>query len=61
MLIDNDFEIGYLIVVFSLMGIIFVGALFATLHLERWHPRLVGAVLGALIGLALIEAVPIIS
>ncbi|EKS71985.1 MULTISPECIES: hypothetical protein [Caballeronia] len=61
MLINNDFEIGYVIAVFSLLGIIFVGALFARLHLERWHPRIVGAVLGALIGFALIEAVPIIS
>ncbi|VXC93041.1 Membrane protein [Burkholderia sp. 8Y] len=61
MLINNEFEMGYLVVIFSLLGIIFVGALFASLHLERWHPRLVGAVLGALIGVALIEAVPIVS
>ncbi|SAL51443.1 membrane protein [Caballeronia cordobensis] len=61
MLINNQFEMGYLVVMFSLLGIIFIGALFATLHLERWHPRLVGAVLGALIGVALIEAVPIVS
>jgi hypothetical protein len=61
MLINSDFEIGYLLVVFSLLGVIFVGSLFATLHLERWHPRLVGAVVGALIGLALIEVVPAIS
>jgi hypothetical protein len=31
------------------------------MHLERWHPKLVGAAIGALLGIALIEAVPLIT
>ncbi|MFM0322590.1 hypothetical protein [Caballeronia glebae] len=61
MLIDNNFEIGYLVVVFALLGVILIGALLTALHLDRWHPKLIGAALGALLGLALIEAVPILT
>jgi hypothetical protein len=60
-LIDNNFEIGYLVVVFALLGVILIGALLTALHLDRWHPKLIGAALGALLGLALIEAVPILT
>jgi len=31
------------------------------LHLDGWHPKIVSAVVGALIGVALIEAVPAIT
>jgi hypothetical protein len=61
MLINSDFEVGYLLVVFSLLGVIFVGAMMTACHLERWHPRLVGAAIGALLGLVLIEAVPMVT
>lgn len=61
MLIGNDFEIGYLLVIFALLGIILIGSLLDALHLGRWHPRLIGAALGALLGFALIEAVPLFT
>lgn len=61
MIINNDFEIGYLLVAFALLGIILIGSLFNVLHLDRWHPRLIGAALGALLGLVLIEAVPMFT
>ncbi|MFM0418813.1 hypothetical protein [Paraburkholderia aromaticivorans] len=61
MVINNDFEFGYLLVAFTLLGIILVGSLLAALHLDRWHPKLIGAVAGALIGVALIEAVPMFT
>jgi hypothetical protein len=61
MLINSDFEVGYLLVVFSLLGVIFVGAMMTACHLERWHPRLVGGAIGALLGLVLIEAVPMVT
>jgi NhaP-type Na+/H+ and K+/H+ antiporter len=60
-IINNDFEIGYLLVAFALLGIILVGGLLTALHLERWHPKLVGATIGALLAFALIEAVPLIT
>jgi hypothetical protein len=59
--INNDFEIGYLLIAFALLGIILVGGLLDALQLDRWHPKLVGAAVGALLGLALIEAVPMFT
>lgn len=61
MLITSSFEFGYLIGVFALLGVIIIGALLTTIHLDRWHPRLIGAIIGALMGFALIEAVSVIS
>ncbi|ALE58414.1 hypothetical protein SCB29_07285 [Paraburkholderia sp. SIMBA_055] len=61
MIIGNDFEIGFLLVAFALLGIILIGALLDTLHLQRLHPRLIGATVGALVGFALIEAVPLFT
>ncbi|MCG5074255.1 hypothetical protein [Paraburkholderia tagetis] len=61
MAINNDFEIAYLLVAFALLGAIFLGALISALHLDKWHPRLLGAVVGALVGFALIEAVPMLT
>ncbi|KVN42072.1 hypothetical protein WJ63_27225 [Burkholderia pyrrocinia] len=59
--INSNYEIGFLLVVFVLLGVVLVGALLTAMHLERWHPRLIGAAIGALIGIALIEAVPMLT
>jgi UDP-N-acetylmuramyl pentapeptide phosphotransferase/UDP-N-acetylglucosamine-1-phosphate transferase len=61
MVIANDFEISYLVVAFALLGIILIGGLLDTLHLRKLHPRLLGAMLGALLGFALVEAVPLFT
>jgi UDP-N-acetylmuramyl pentapeptide phosphotransferase/UDP-N-acetylglucosamine-1-phosphate transferase len=61
MVIANDFEISYLLVAFALLGIILIGGLLDALHLRKLHPRLLGATLGALLGFALIEAVPLFT
>ncbi|TCF97735.1 hypothetical protein BZM26_29630 [Paraburkholderia strydomiana] len=61
MIIGNDFEIGFLLVAFALLGIILIGTLLDTLHLQNLHPRLIGATVGALVGFALIEAVPLFT
>lgn len=61
MVIANDFEISYLLVAFALLGVILIGGLLDTLHLRNLHPRLLGATLGALLGFALIEAVPLFT
>lgn len=52
---SSDFEISYLILVFALLGIIFTDSLLAALRIDRWHPKVRGAALGALLGFALIE------
>ncbi|HWT38058.1 MAG TPA: hypothetical protein VN289_17345 [Paraburkholderia sp.] len=61
MVINSDFEIAFLVVSFTLLGVILVGSLLTAVHLERWHPKLIGAAIGALLGIALIEAVPLVT
>jgi hypothetical protein len=61
MIIGNDFEISYLLIVFALLGIVLIGGLLDKLQLQKPHPRLVGAALGVLLGFALIEAVPLFT
>lgn len=61
MIIDNDFEIAYLLVAFALLGAILVGAFVSAVHLDKWHPRLLGAPVGLLLGAARIEAVPLLT
>lgn len=61
MVIDNDFEIGFLLVIFALLGAILIDGLFDRLKFGKMHPGLIGATLGALLGFALIEAVPLFT
>ncbi|WP_321969104.1 hypothetical protein [Paraburkholderia tropica] len=61
MVIDSDFEISYVVLTFALLGAILIGTVLDTLQLQKLHPRLVGATLGALVGFALIEAVPLFT
>lgn len=56
MFINGDIEISYLIITFSLLGIIFTDNLLTALRVELWPPKLLRATLGALLGLGLIEA-----
>lgn len=61
MIIGNDFEIGFLLIIFALLGIVLVGTWLDTLHLQKLHPRLIGATIGVLVGFAIIEAVPMLT
>jgi hypothetical protein len=61
MLINSGFEVTYVLIACALLGAILVGALITAMHLERWHPRLVGAAIGALLGLLLIETLPLMT
>ncbi|OLL32215.1 hypothetical protein BTH42_07110 [Burkholderia sp. SRS-W-2-2016] len=61
MVINNDLEISYLLLAFALLGIILIGGLLDRMHMQKWHPRLVGATVGMLVGFALIEAVPLFT
>ncbi|RQH06922.1 hypothetical protein [Paraburkholderia dinghuensis] len=61
MLINSGFEITYVLVAFALLGAILIGTLITAMHLEQWHPRLVGAAVGALLGFVLIETLPMLT
>ncbi|OUL79449.1 hypothetical protein [Paraburkholderia hospita] len=61
MVIGSEFEVGLVLIAFSLLGVILVGGLLIALHLERWHPRLVGAIFGVVLGTALVEFLPLVT
>lgn len=57
---NGDFEFGFMIGSFALLGAVVTGSLLASFGRRRWHAKLLGATLGALLGFALIEAVPML-
>ena len=57
---NGDFELGFMIGSFALLGAVVIGSLLASLGRRQWHAKLLGAVLGALLGVAMIEAVPMV-
>jgi hypothetical protein len=61
MIIGSPFERAFLVLVFALLGIVLVGNLLVALHLEKLHPNVIGAAIGAMLGLALIEALPLLA
>ncbi len=61
MVISNPFEICFLLIVFSLLGIVLIGNMLRALKLDRCRPSLVGAIIGVATGMAVIEALPWIS
>jgi hypothetical protein len=61
MLFGHDFEVAFELVILALLGMVLIGSLGETLRLSRWHPGLIGAVIGALVGVVLIESVPMMT
>jgi hypothetical protein len=61
MVIANDFEVACLLVAFALLGAILAGVLTRAIRLDKWNLRLVGALVGLLLGAAVIEAVPLLG
>ena len=55
-----DLSMGFLVAIMAILGMVLIGNLGAALRLDRWHPALIGAAVGVLMGVALIEAVPIL-
>lgn len=59
MAIDSAFEVSYMALAFAALGAIVIGALLAVMHVKRrYHPNLIGALLGALLCFLLLEALP---
>lgn len=59
MAINSTFEISYVMLAFAALGAIVIGALLTAMHLKRrYHPNLIGALLGALLCFLLLEALP---
>ena len=59
MVIDSTFAISYVTLAFAALGAIVIGALLTMMHVKRrYHPNLIGALIGALLCFLLLEALP---
>ena len=56
--INHSFELSYVTIAFAIVGAIVIGGLLATMHMKhKYHPNLIGA----LLCLLLIEALPALT
>ncbi|WDD95009.1 hypothetical protein Bsp3421_005166 [Burkholderia sp. FERM BP-3421] len=62
MIINSPIELSSVMLAFAALGAIVIGALLTAMHLKRkYHPSLIGAMIGALLCFLLIEALPAIT
>lgn len=60
--IDHSFELPSVMIAFAVIGVIVIGGLLAAMHLkQKYHPNLIGALIGALLCFLLIEALPALT
>ncbi|MBR7968945.1 hypothetical protein [Burkholderia cenocepacia] len=60
--IDHSFEPSSVMIAFAVIGVIVIGGLLAAMHLKhKYHPNLIGALIGALLCFLLIEALPALT
>ena len=62
MQIAHPIEMSYVVLAFAALGAIVIGGLLLAMHLKhRYHPNLIGALIGALLCFLLIEALPALT
>ena len=60
--INGTFEISFVLMAFVALGAVLIGGLLASMHMRhRYHPNLIGALIGALFCFLLLEALPAIT
>ncbi|MCP3723699.1 hypothetical protein M3I53_11225 [Paraburkholderia sp. CNPSo 3272] len=60
--INGSFEISFVLMAFMALGAVLIGGLLALMHMRhRYHPNLIGALIGALLCFLLLEALPAIT
>ncbi|WP_446903526.1 hypothetical protein [Burkholderia sp. YIM B11467] len=60
--INHTFELSYVTIAFAIVGVIVIGGLLAAMHMKhKYHPNLIGALIGALLCFLLIEALPALT
>lgn len=60
--INGTFGISFVLMAFVALGAILIGSLLASMHMRhRYHPNLIGALIGALFCFLLLEALPAIT
>ncbi|MCR4467802.1 hypothetical protein [Burkholderia sp. SCN-KJ] len=59
---NHSFELSYVTIAFAVVGAIVIGGLLAAMHMKhKYHPNLIGALIGALLCFLLIEALPALT
>jgi uncharacterized membrane protein len=59
MVINNSFEIPAAMIAFVCLAVVLVGALLIVMHMRhKYHPSLIGALIGAVLCFRLLEALP---
>jgi hypothetical protein len=62
MVIHDTFEISYVMIAFTCLGLILVGGLLTTMHMRhKYHPNLIGALIGAMLCFLLLEVLPALT
>ncbi|AJY13158.1 hypothetical protein K6W16_23795 [Burkholderia dolosa] len=60
--INHSFELSSVMIAFAIVGAVAIGTLLTAMHLKRkYHPNLIGALIGALLCFLLIEALPALT
>ncbi|AOI83374.1 MULTISPECIES: hypothetical protein [Burkholderia] len=60
--VNHTFELSYMMIAFAVVGVIVIGGLLAMMHAKhKYHPNLIGALIGALLCFLLIEALPALT
>ncbi|VWC17413.1 membrane protein [Burkholderia aenigmatica] len=59
---SHSFELSYVMIAFAVVGVIVIGGLLAAMRMKhKYHPNLIGALIGALLCFLLIEALPALT
>ncbi|MFM0011950.1 hypothetical protein PQR46_03685 [Paraburkholderia sediminicola] len=62
MVIHDTIEISSVMIAFTCLGIILVGGLLVMMRLRhKYHPNLIGALIGAMLCFLLLEALPALT
>jgi hypothetical protein len=62
MVIHDTFEISYVMIAFTCLGLILVGGLLTIMHMRhKYYPNLIGALIGAMLCFLLLEVLPALT
>ena len=62
MIIHDGFHISYVMIAFVCLGLMMIGGMLTSMRLRRkYHPNLIGALIGAMLCFLLLEALPAIT
>ncbi|ASV98352.1 hypothetical protein [Paraburkholderia aromaticivorans] len=62
MVIHDSFQVSSVMVAFLCLGLVLIGAMLVVMRLRhKYHPNLIGALIGAMLCFVLLEALPALT